>query len=117
MKLAGDPNLQETVFRVQETVFRVPASAGKGLIIKPFPAEAGTLNTVLQRHELLPGQPAQVVKSIVRPDAIKDRRLAERIFGIGMFQRESLQFPGLRGQHNHFVVEALVRHIELVLIT
>jgi len=49
LKLAGESSLQETVFRV-------PASAGKDLIIKPSPAEAGTLNTVLLRHEALPGQ-------------------------------------------------------------
>ena len=36
LKLAGDPNLQERVFRV-------PALAGKGLMSKPFPAKAGTL--------------------------------------------------------------------------
>src|SRR5215475_15000594 len=54
--------------------------------------------------------------SLVRTEAVKDLRLAERFLAIGMFQHEGSQFPRWRGQRNHFVVEALVRQIELVSI-
>jgi len=48
---------------------------------------------------------------------MKDLRLEESFLAIGVSQREGSQFPRRRGQRNHFVVDALVRQIELVSIT
>src|SRR5262249_37481671 len=44
----------------------------------------------------------------------KDLGVAERLFVIGALQRESLQFPRRRGQHNRSIIEALVGQVELV---
>jgi hypothetical protein len=47
---------------------------------------------------------------------MKDRHIAERLFVIGMFQRESLQFLRRRCQRDHIAVDAFVFQIELVSI-
>src|SRR6185503_840523 len=54
--------------------------------------------------------------SFSRPEAMKDRRIAERLFVIGMFQRESLQFLRRRRQRDHIAVDAFVGQIKLVSI-
>jgi hypothetical protein len=54
------------------------------------------------------GLPPHAAQSFVLMDEMKNRSLAKRLFVIGMFQRESLQFPRRRGQRNHIVVDDFV---------